>query len=157
MDSPSLLRPQLRLTSCGERVAFCCFFQLGWACAGGQENKLSSGWLTLRVKGRLFWSSVCVSLLFSLSPPLCAAEISFRLTLLSSLAHSCCVMLGAGCPGLRGQPRMFEVWCGQAGLEASLFRDSLLSCPACFASWGLGLLAWQAPRSLTSSLPGSTG
>lgn len=155
MDSPSLLRPQLRPTSCGERVAFCCVLVGMGMC--GRENKLSSGWLTLRVKRRLFWSSVCVSLCYSLSPPPCAAEISFRLTLLSSLAHSCCVMLGAGCPGLQGQPRMFEVWCGQAGLEASLFRDSLLSCPACFASWALGLLAWQAPRSLTSSLPGSMG
>jgi len=48
---------------------------------------------------------------------------------------------------------MFEVWCGQAGLEASLFRDSLLSCPACFASWGLGLLG--RPHAL--SLPHCQG
>ncbi len=48
----------------------------------------------------LVWS-LRFTVLFSLSL-LRAAGISFRLTLLFSLAHWRCVMLGAGCPGLRG-------------------------------------------------------
>lgn len=43
MDSPSLLRPQLRLTSCGERVAFCCFLVGMGMC--GRVGKQAVVWL----------------------------------------------------------------------------------------------------------------
>lgn len=97
MDSLPLLRP----SRCGEMVAVCCVLvRVGMCRRVGKQAVIRL--VNSRGEGPfiLVWC-LRFTVLFSLSP-LCAAGISFLLTLLSSLAHWHCLMLSAGCPGLRG-------------------------------------------------------